>query len=310
MTLPSSPPISLLQILAESQATSLVNARDKVFGAGNGPASMYRFAGWSPGFAFSLVLTQNLGNFDLRTWLLQYGGWNGVLPVTGVLTINPGVWISDATGAGALRIVGLPTSSSIDLVVYGNIAGKGGKGGNGSSSQAIGGTVGGPGSTALVLGNRVRLWDKPGSGILGGGGGGGGGGGARTWFGSLPGYDGGGGGGGGGISGYPYTSLAGSGGVAENSPGIVIGQNGGDGGPGNHLNGGTFGGGGWPGIIGGHGGGGGGAWGKPGLNGGTGNGNLIASPGFTGGPGGWAIDGWSFVQHIEHSGSIAGALVN
>lgn len=284
------------------------------FGA---PRAMSRFYGYGRGFGFTVVHITHAQSWDLRTWLLL-NGWDGVTPVFGSVTINPGVWLADSGAGYALRIASLPAGSSVDLIVYGILAGRGGQGGaggysgSGTGGQAASGpTPGKAGGPALVIRNAVRLWDKAGSNILGGGGGAGGGAGGRKMYGSTL-YDGGGGGGGSGMSGYPIVIGGGAGGAAwfaSNYP-----QDGGTGGQGTHTSPGTFGISGWPGTgIAGHGGVG-GNWGQPGQNGfGTGPFagfiDIVTGPGAPAGPGGAAIDGWAYVQHIEHAGTFAGALV-
>lgn len=306
MTLPSTGPITLNQIKAEVGQPTLISCSNAAFGGP--PHSMFRFRGWAAGFGFAAVHSSHTQSWDLRTWLLA-NGWNGAQQVYGSIVVNPGVWLTDSGAGYGLRIAGLPIGSVVDLVVYGYVAGKGGAGGRGGDFNADNAGSGGAGTTALLARSAVRLWDKAGGNILGGGGGGGGGGGVNTvWNGAV--YAFGAGGGGSGQSGHPIVIGGGAGGAGS----ISVANNGSPGGSGSAAGpgaGGASGGG--PvktaGI-----GGAGGAWGQPGARGENGHdgGGVIFSfkaPGRPGGPPGPAVDGWAFVQHMEHSGTIAGLLI-
>lgn len=162
----------------------------------------------------TITVSTNQTNFNLKTAIEALYGTVSVASDI-VCTINAGVQISGGGTAPAFRTGGFPSGSSIIIVNYGAIRGRGGNGGDGGNgSGSYNGTSASNGKDAIELDDDASIDNTTTGNIFGGGGGGGGGGGAS--------YEGGhGGGGGGGGQGDPGGSK-GSGG----SPG---GNNGTDG---------------------------------------------------------------------------------
>jgi hypothetical protein len=119
-------------------------------------------------FVFTTSISANLQNFNLSSSALA-AGWNGVTSLTATITINNGVYVwSDTTSVAAFTVTSLPAGSTVNIVNYGFIIGKGGKGGNTTyNNVTTAPTAGGP---AMSLGYNINLTNN--SYIAGGGGGG------------------------------------------------------------------------------------------------------------------------------------------
>ena len=133
-------------------------------GGGGGSSSIAT----TTSFVFTTSITANLQNFNLSSSALA-AGWNGVTSLTASITINNGVYVwSDTTSVAAFTVTSLPAGSTVDIVNYGYIIGKGGKGGNTTYNQnTTAPTAGGP---AMSISNNITLYNN--SYIAGGGGGG------------------------------------------------------------------------------------------------------------------------------------------
>lgn len=202
------------------------------------------------GFAFTQTISGNTTNYNLRSSAIA-AGWNGSSPLIATVTVKSGVCVgSTSTGAYSFDTgTPFPAGSVINLINNGLIVGKGGAGGNGSTSGAGGGP-------ALRAQYAMRITN---AGTIGGGGGGGGGG--SYTYGSDGAYHAGEGGGGG----AGYSVGGGGGGSAYNGAAGTLTTGGGGGGsyhwPNyNGRDGGTTGGGGTGGGLGVAGGSGGAGW--------------------------------------------------
>lgn len=129
---------------------------------------------FSSGFVLNHTLNTTFNNFNLVNWLTSVG-WDGVQPISGTLTLGSSFRAySNSATSPAFRIPTLPQNSSFDIVLEGEIQGRGGNGGDASLISASNGQRGGTGlridqqSSNVVI--HFRHW-----GIIGGGGGGGGG---------------------------------------------------------------------------------------------------------------------------------------
>jgi hypothetical protein len=126
---------------------------------------------------FSIVLSSNTYNFNLRTAMIGLG-WDSTSRVNAVVTVNSGVVVgSTSTGSFAFDTGILPANSNVILYNYGYIVGKGGTGAG--FTGAIGTSYSNPGNMnqpgesggpALRAQTSIRLYNY---GIIGGGGGGG-----------------------------------------------------------------------------------------------------------------------------------------
>jgi hypothetical protein len=132
---------------------------------------------------------------------------------TYVLTINSGVYVTaSSTAVAALTTGTFPAGSTLKLINYGTIAGRGGNGGAGAGVNCAAGTVGLPGGPGLSASQVLAVTNN---GVIQGGGGGGGGGQGLKWqagkgyYGST--------GGGGGVGGDLYAAGAGSAGSVTGS---------------------------------------------------------------------------------------------
>lgn len=143
-------------------------------------------------------------NADVNNWNLatQAGiaGWDGILPLVAVITLNAGKVVGSASLAAAMVIPALPTGSSVSFTNNGFVVGHGGNGGNGSNAGF--GTNGTAGGLALSVAYATTIVN--GGGTIGGGGGGGVGG-----LGTAGDGGGGGGGGAGRIGGTHGNGIAG-----------------------------------------------------------------------------------------------------
>ena len=155
-----------------------------------------------PGFDFTYTPAVNVTDVNLRTLALA-AGWNGTVPLSATVIINPGILVCQNTGAAALDTGTLPANSSLTLINSGNITGKGG---NASAGGLLPGN-GTPGGNAINTNANVVIFNNP-SGVIAGAGGGGAGG--ISYSSSVITVPGSGGGGGGGCS----PGTGGSGGTA------------------------------------------------------------------------------------------------
>jgi hypothetical protein len=135
------------------------------------------FYGKSSSVSYSITISTNTANFNLRTAAIA-AGWNGTtVPVTINCTINSGVYVySTSTGAYAWQTgTGYPGSGvTLNLTNNGTILGMGGNGGNGGSFSPTAPTVAGtPAGPAFLAQQAINVTNN---GIISGGGGGGGGG--------------------------------------------------------------------------------------------------------------------------------------
>lgn len=235
---------------------------------------------------FSITLSSNENNYNLRNEVDLLGYSGGTTPAIVTVTINSGVTIgSTSTSTFAFDTGSFPSGSIINLINNGRIQGKGGNGGSGLSGN------GGSGGDALQLlvatniTNNNDIWA---------GGGGGGGGDPETSNQSGTVYFAGGGGGGGGAG-----TNAGSGGNGGDNVSADIIDEGTDGNNGTATSGGSGGDGGSTtfstGTDGGNGGG-------PGQNGGNG-----LSGGGNGGSAGDYIVGNSFATWLV-TGDVRGGV--
>lgn len=154
-----------------------------LFGIASGQIGMAD--GYGKANTFSLVLSSSTQEANLNT-LATAAGWNGSTSVD--VTVNSGVylWSDDTANPGLL--VNIPCT----ITNYGNIIGKGGKGGTNTGGTAL-----------SVTSSGVSITNASGAYIAGGGGGGGNG----IYFNSNPGaYLAGGGGGAGGGEGGPQSA--------------------------------------------------------------------------------------------------------
>lgn len=276
---------------------------------------------------FSHTITANQQELNLYSYLIGVG-WNGSDPVA--LTINSGIYIWSDNTATAGLIIPSNFNNILTITNNGYIIGKGGAGGNYTTS----GNAGGPALSNSATG--VTFTNASGAYIAGGGGGGGGGGSSER-----PGGGGGAGGGAGGNGDYLGVIYGGAGGAVGQSgsagqlgkDSIYAGQGGGTGGGGGDgtswFGGGGSGGGGGGRILTGTGGagglngqtngpvnggaggsansagtnaaggGGGGGWGAAGGSGGSGA--------YAGGAGGAAISGTT-IASLTNNGTIYGAV--
>lgn len=273
MALPSSGPLSLLQIATEFGG-SAPHSLNEYYAAApgvptSGPISISHFYGKSKGFVFTRTISADTSNYNLRAQAVA-AGWDQALPLLADITVASGVVVSaNATSAYAFDTgSSFPAGSSLKLTNNGYIIGMGGQGANGyiNGSTRQDGYPGGP---ALFARAALTVTNN---GVIGGGGGGGGGGANNEAYGY---------GGGGGRSGRTASVGGYSGGLYPADPGTFDsggrGRNGGLGG--------TTGAGGGA-ASNGPGGGGGGGWGASGGRGAT-------NPGYGGygGAGGAAVNG-------------------
>lgn len=166
MGLQSSGAISFSNINTElgvsSTATRSLNdtTTRTLFGIASGAISMSD--GYGKANAFNFVISSNTTNINLRSAALT-AGWNGTSKL--IATINSGVVVySTSTGSYAMTVNG-SFPGGVDLINNGTILGKGGDGG---SSDGVGGN-GGP---ALLVQSTIAIDNTSGR-IAGGGGGGG-----------------------------------------------------------------------------------------------------------------------------------------
>ena len=216
MTLPSSGPISLLDIQNEFGGSNPIGLDEYYRGgalvpagtaAGTGssqtapltPAapvqiatsgtiqlSMFRGTSAVVPFVLNVVISSNTEDFNMRSYALA-NGWDGTSPLIMSVTINTGVTVSSSstsTPAFTTKTSGdpaFPVGSSLTLLNNGIIAGRGGAGGTGANVVNVttftNGGAGGAGGPALQALDAISITLN---GVIGGGGGGGGGGGATV----------------------------------------------------------------------------------------------------------------------------------
>lgn len=147
------------------------------------------------------TISANRGATDLATWAAGAG-----YPGSGkaVVTINPGVKILSSDPAIASITIPSAFPGGVEIINNGAICGKGGVGGY-DSIYNPGVANGVPGGAAIALGMNVVITNN--GAIVGGGGGGGGGGVLPAGF-TTDGGDGAG-------AFFPYTTIPGTGGVAN-----------------------------------------------------------------------------------------------
>ena len=209
MTLPVSPPASLSfsQVnteleLSPTATITLNNTLVRTLAGQTTPASQISFSQLSgASYIFSLAISSNQTNLDLRTYALA-NGWSTSQLLQ--VTINGGVYLlANVTSTPALTVSG-SFPSGVRLINNGYILGYGGAGGNGGSGSPQTGFNGAAGGTGLSISSTISITNN---GTVAGGGGGGGGGGGRN----AGDFYGGGGGGGGATYGAGGTPGAGSG---------------------------------------------------------------------------------------------------
>lgn len=126
---------------------------------------------YKSGFSFDYTFTNRQIDFVLTDWLLQ-NGWDGVVPVTGTVTIPLGLYCGGTVYLGetpAFDTGVLPAGSDLTLKVEGLIIGRSGPGGAATAFFASAGSRGGH---ALLVRSPIKLYL---TGMIAAGGGGGGG---------------------------------------------------------------------------------------------------------------------------------------
>ncbi|HET8688580.1 MAG TPA: hypothetical protein VFM18_18355 [Methanosarcina sp.] len=173
----------------------------------SGPVYLSGFYGAVKQFVFSYTVASgvSVANFNLAA-AASSAGWNGVAPISAIITINSGgIIYSTSTTTPALVLSTVPSYSAISVINSGYIVGCGGKGSSGCNSVGDSGVInsapGSPGGPALQIlvqntGVSCRITNN---GTIGGGGGGGGGG-SQQYLGNGP--------GGGGGAGYGLAGVS------------------------------------------------------------------------------------------------------
>ena len=180
---------------------------------------------------FPLTISSSTTDYDIFT-AARSSGWDGLTPLSVIVTVNPGVVVGASTTSSYAMTTGTgwPSGSSISLINNGYIVGRGGSGGYVNNyGSGFPGEAGGPGFHVLF---PVMLTNN---GVIGGGGGGGGSGcGPSAGCGGVANL--GGGGGGFGTGGVSWQGVYGnSGGVYAGGAGVVGYYGGGGGGTGGSL---------------------------------------------------------------------------
>lgn len=219
MALQSSGAIKLSEIQTEFTGSNPISLSEYYRGAGyvtgnnttvptSGAISVSNFYNTTREFAFT-ISTSYTTTQDLRTLALA-AGWDEAAPV--VATVDTGVIIRGAAGAGAVTYTNSPPASGSDgstgltitgsfpagvsLINNGTIYGGGGGGGSGGGYAFQSGGNGGAGGDALLVSTPISITNNN---VIGGGGGGGAG--NNSWVFQIEGVNTGGGGGGGAVYG-------------------------------------------------------------------------------------------------------------
>jgi hypothetical protein len=145
-------------------------------GISSGPITLPTdFYGKSLAFVYNPTIASDTANYDMYADAVA-AGWNQTAPLNMTVTVNSGVNIySNSVGSYSFSTnTGFPTGTTLTLINYGNIVGRGGDGGTGGGvrTAGYGGGSAGPG---LYAGYTITVYNY---GAISGGGGGGGGGGA------------------------------------------------------------------------------------------------------------------------------------
>ncbi len=153
----------------------------KVGGAWKPIANIYRkIAGeWVPVFEANTMELIELTQASTVTNYNLFGRAGSPTEAVHVRLTNTGTIGATSTGTAALRILGFPSGSIVEIINQGEIQGAGGDGGDAGSSNSGAGGDGGNGGDAIEADQDFTL-NNLGGAIRGGGGGGGGGAGARA----------------------------------------------------------------------------------------------------------------------------------
>jgi hypothetical protein len=182
MTIPASGPISLNDVnieLGNASGTAITMPNSSIrtlTGISSGPIILPTdFYGKSLAFVYNPTIASDITNYDMYADAVA-AGWNQTAPLSMSVTVNSGVNIySTSVGSYAFSTnTGFPTGTTLTLINYGNIVGRGGDGGQGGGPRTAG-YGGGSAGPGLYAGYTITVYNY---GAISGGGGGGGGGGA------------------------------------------------------------------------------------------------------------------------------------